>query len=214
MRAKRVIRRVSDLVGLSDDELTVCLAALREELVSSRWRHEVAIASGALPEAEPFKFDSFTWSRPRRDARPVSGPFGPSTAIRTLPLKRPLVAELEAREVVLLKHLAALTEREVRGFAHTGPATMTRLRELLAGAGLAFAAEPGDGGARLAALEANAALSALGVSARTQSELIRYGWSSAEDLQAASVSGLSKVLSRSALKEVLTLRAALGGPAG
>lgn len=222
-RAAVTITKLNDLVALSDADLAACLTDLRRELVAARWKHEAAVASGAAPEGEAFRFDRFVWKRATRGGKrwvESVAVIGPDTPIADLPFPRPPLDSLRAHGLEVLRDLAKACERDLLGFQDLGPTTVAGLRRLLQGVGLDFATPTARKSSERqrnmalqqlsseelravrAQLDDAAPASRLGLHPRTLGGCLRAGWLTVGALRGAPLSEMAERLGKASLREV------------
>ena len=220
-RSAVAIDELNDLVALTDADLVACLTALRQELIAQRWKHEAAVASGAVSDGVSFRFDRFVWKRATRSGKPWAGPIGADTPIADLPFPRRPLDSLRAHGMEFLRDLAKACERDLLSYQDLGPTTVAELRRLLEGVGLAFATPPAneagerqlnvalrqlsaeDLRAARAQLDDAAPTSRLGLYPRTLSQCVQAGWITVGALRTAPLADMAECLGKASLREVL-----------
>jgi hypothetical protein len=137
------IRNFDDLMQVPDSQMPSAVRALSAAIRQHRlWAAAAASTSRVRDKLAPFP--GFEWapsvptlaSPAARQPSPVTR----ETAIVALPLSKRAKRALEQRNILALEDLSAATESEVLQCPDIDQDILQRLRELLAGVGLAFEA--------------------------------------------------------------------------
>ncbi|SEA98358.1 hypothetical protein [Variovorax sp. YR216] len=126
---------------MPDSELQACLSALRKAVVEAKRIHAVSQREGMVTGETPFVFSSFNW-RPKAAQRLDTPLLGPETPIEEIPLRASVHQVLKELGIFRIEDLSAISESELLSEESIGRGTITRLREALAQAGMAFSPDP------------------------------------------------------------------------